>query len=397
MGHDDERTRTLLNLVKRNRDELHIEYKGFLSNHMSHYLVALYKLGASSKRLQEAFDEYRDGLEARHPPEGIKIRPIGQEDEETGTHSWSSLRGKRKYYSDLVNFFAQQIEAEGLRAVINRYIPHLLNGMDGAAFHGLIQLGYALEIQDASNVAEGLAYMTHCWYNVGDVPEDESKLSRKGPFELLQELHEDPYFEHTLDHVHKSHDYGKFQSRIHYLVEADDGKHLEHLANYDIFLPLPDEADDETIKRKVDDYVRIFSLCVLKVFGSCGCDGFFLLHLVTGMRALKKVILELDDPKMQVHALRQFWRCAMCAYVALDRPAARDIDELSEEQRKRVEGESWDEIVEKTMPSPDEHLVKLVFVCRTEAEEYPEAAELFKQVAAFTRVRLSEKDWNYNS
>jgi hypothetical protein len=34
-------------LLARNRNEFDIEYGGYLSNHMSHYLVALYELGGA--------------------------------------------------------------------------------------------------------------------------------------------------------------------------------------------------------------------------------------------------------------------------------------------------------------------------------------------------------------
>jgi hypothetical protein len=44
----DDRTeirKTLLSLLKNNRDNFHIEFEGFLSNHLSHALTALYHLG----------------------------------------------------------------------------------------------------------------------------------------------------------------------------------------------------------------------------------------------------------------------------------------------------------------------------------------------------------------
>lgn len=34
-------------LLAKNRAEYHIEYRGYLSNHMSHYLIALLKLGGT--------------------------------------------------------------------------------------------------------------------------------------------------------------------------------------------------------------------------------------------------------------------------------------------------------------------------------------------------------------
>ncbi len=52
---------------------------------------------------------------------------------------------------------------------LNEYVPTLLEGISGMAFHGVIQLGYGLEVMDGPNVAEGLAYWTYCYTSVGKV------------------------------------------------------------------------------------------------------------------------------------------------------------------------------------------------------------------------------------
>ncbi len=61
------------------------------------------------------------------------------------------------------------------------------------------------------------------------------------------------------------------------------------LNNLDLTLPLP--SDETACKSKIAEYIKLMSAVVLKIFASTGCNGFFPLHLVTGMRALKKVLL----------------------------------------------------------------------------------------------------------
>jgi hypothetical protein len=88
----DDRTeirKTLLSLLKNNRDNFHIEFEGFLSNHLSHALTALYHLGgkfgctieytsvqlimigiiylAPASRLHEFYDKYTKKLEPKKP------------------------------------------------------------------------------------------------------------------------------------------------------------------------------------------------------------------------------------------------------------------------------------------------------------------------------------------
>jgi hypothetical protein len=53
-----ERVNLLHKLLQNNTSRYHIEYGGYLSNHLSHGLVALYKLGASEKLIQQFNEDY---------------------------------------------------------------------------------------------------------------------------------------------------------------------------------------------------------------------------------------------------------------------------------------------------------------------------------------------------
>jgi hypothetical protein len=383
-----ERRAKLLSTLARNRAEWHIEYQTFLSNHMSHYLIALYKLGASAERLEEAYKSYSEGLEPRIPPVGLNLH----DESDGGMSDWLDLRGRKQFYSDLILFFHDEIETRGIKTTLNTYVQHLASGSAGSAFHGLIQLGYGLEILDNENIAEGLAYWTYCWFPLGPLSQNEAAAS--SPFELLDKLRNDAALNDVYKGVETKKEWGWFQTRVHYLAEAKGGKYLSLLRPYDIHLPLP--QDKTKAKETVDGYIKIFSLVVLKVFAGTGCEGFFLLHLITGMRALKMVLLQLDDnPDLQVRVLRFFWRAVIGAYVAVGRPEVKDLDEVP--NHEDVDGLSWEQIIEKVIPSSDEHLVKLVFVCWTEANEYPDAAHLFKQTAAKAINVLNERNWNFKS
>ncbi len=86
-----ETRKTLLSLLKSNRDNFHIEFEGFFSNHLSHALTALYHLGgefsrsdeivqlimitilslAPASRLHEFYDKYTKKLEPKQPSNNL--------------------------------------------------------------------------------------------------------------------------------------------------------------------------------------------------------------------------------------------------------------------------------------------------------------------------------------
>ena len=55
----------------------------------------------------------------------------------------------------------------GRDAVVRRHLAHLVDGLSGAAFHGVIRLAYALESASDARVAAGLAYLTEVHQPLG--------------------------------------------------------------------------------------------------------------------------------------------------------------------------------------------------------------------------------------
>ncbi|KAL6063408.1 hypothetical protein QOT17_011559 [Balamuthia mandrillaris] len=390
---DGERKRTLSRLLALNRESYHIEYHGYLSNHMSHGLVALYKLGAPKARLEEFFEMYAQKLDPSIPSTSFVHQ-----------NNWRDCVGHKKYYTDFIEFFYDQIKQKGSNAVINEYVPFLLKGLIGSAFHGLIQLGYALEAaddiddEDANdhNIAEGIAYIAYCFKSCGQVQLNaqtgQSSSRRSNPFMLLTELQSDPMFDDLFSKEEAS---LGFQSRVRRITQES---YQQYLRKYDLELPAALTDESETAE---EELLQLFSTTVLKVFASEGCQQFFLLHLVTAMRALKRVVQQLKQHQDKLLAFLYFWRACVCAYIAVDRPTVADVSDTGAEyvgqlDAEEDEEEQWAELIQKVIQSDDEHLIKLVFVCKTESEETGSHEVLYRHTALVAHKRFEARGgWEF--
>jgi len=255
----------LLKLLARNREEFHIQWKGAskFSNHLSHGLIALYELGASGDRLKQFFDRYSAKLEKRIPP---------SPDVKVTESNWKTFIGKKEHYSELVQFSTDEVKSRGRSDALNKYVPYLVAGLGGGAFHGLITLGYALEIMDDNNIAEGLAYWTFVFKSFGTPSRKQPDGTRYElppihPAELLNRLQHEKIF----DSLERS----GFGDTMNKLASPE---YSEVLGRYDI--PI-DEANVN-----LDKTVNFFMRVAIELFYFTGARDFFLLHGVTAMRAL---------------------------------------------------------------------------------------------------------------
>jgi len=147
-----------------------------LSNHLPMALVALSRLGATDDRLA--------GFAARYQH---RLAPIPSSEPIATFDEWLAARGRDGAYGALREYLERCVAADGVDATVRRHLPHLIDGLSGAAFHGIIRLAYALDAASGPRVAAGLAYLTEVHQPLGprgvDVPRTEphSPRSRASP------------------------------------------------------------------------------------------------------------------------------------------------------------------------------------------------------------------------
>lgn len=152
----------------------HIEYASasidptarFLSNHLSHGLLALYALGASAERLLEFSTSYaQHTLEPALTAESADYIHIDDS-------NWRQHLGQRRAFLAFVKYLDSKLRAYGndvhaARRMVAELAPQLLPGSSNAALHPLIHTGWACAgtwPQARTTLLEGLAYMMYAYY-----------------------------------------------------------------------------------------------------------------------------------------------------------------------------------------------------------------------------------------
>src|SRR4029453_2239877 len=123
-------------------------YGSGFSMHLPMVLIALFRMGATSARLDAAAASSTRIPEAR--PEAT--RPID-------AASWERELGKQRTFVPYRTLFAAELERAPIAAVLSRFLPRLLEGMAAAGFHALIRLSYGLDLGSREQIAAGLAYL----------------------------------------------------------------------------------------------------------------------------------------------------------------------------------------------------------------------------------------------
>lgn len=289
------------------------EYGGGLSSHLPMALQALRALGADDARMRDFLGRWLPRLEAR--PDVASAQLHGP---------WQDRRGDRAAWAPLASHFGEAIDQHGSDVVLRRVLPALVDGVGGAAFHGLIRVAHATEAGHRRELASALAYWASCW-----TPLPSGGGGGRLDFEPWRDtLLAAP----TLPRPPG----GLIVDRIRRIV---------HTPAYDALvgrLPGSTEVLSGLAATAIDRYRA--------------SRNFTVLHLVTGSRAMRVLLPWLDDPAT---AIGHFADAFAAAYLScgID-PAATTLPPT---------GLGWDEVVARAIASDDEHVIKLVHACRDEA------------------------------
>ena len=306
-----------------------------LSNHLPMALVALHRLGASDDRLAEFAAQYRGRLASI--PDTV---PVASYDE------WLAARGKRDAYGALRGYFDAQIAEGGPESTLRRHLPALVDGLGGAAFHGLIRLAYAVEVASDARIAAGLAYLSEVHQPLGE--RGRSIAWTADPLVALRRL-----------------------SDVAVLREmartGNIGQRMRQVAAHPTFSGVVDwlEVDESTPRR----------LCAAAVALYSTTDDFTALHAVTASHAALVVTPFVEDRG----ALCAYWFQAMAAaYLSIGAPRLTEPGRPLEPWLAAPV--SWERIASAATTSDDEHVSKLVYSARE--LERVDASPLLRAVAA---------------
>ena len=292
---------------------------GRLSNHLPMALVALHRLGASDDRLGEFADRYRG-----------RLAPLASAEPVGSFQAWLDARGQHDAYAPVRTYFGALADRQGAEPVLRRHLPHLVDGLSGAAFHGIIRLAYALESSSPLRVAAGLAYLTQVHQTLGE--RGRGHAVTEDPIVALRRLSE------ATDLLAVGGD-------------GNIGERMRQVAEHPSFAGVVDwlAVTRDTPRRLTDAAVALYA----------ATDDFTALHGVTASHAIAVVSPYVED----TDELSSWWFQGLAAaYVTIGAPRLGDP---AAALRPWLEHPApWEEVTRAAAKSDDEHVVKLVYTAR---------------------------------
>ena len=180
-------------LLQNNHDEFGMYWREVAGhNHTVHSVLSVFALGGGPEDLQRAYDD--DDLHQEPFP------AIDKEIVQSLSDPNRFLAGMRQLdqYGNYLVYFEREIEAKGWQVVVNKYCfsrtavaEAMMAQLFEGAYHPIIHLGFGIEFDQPSIVAEGLAQTaTHDPANIDAFFIRSEQLARSGsvPAKPLREL-----------------------------------------------------------------------------------------------------------------------------------------------------------------------------------------------------------------
>lgn len=296
------------------------EYGRTLSSHLPMALQALHALGAPASRLSAFFERHARALQPRAPA----AAPAHPAD-------WTALRGRHgdlpadAAFESLAAMFAAQIGLHGPDAVLAAAVPRLVDGVAGAAFHGLLRTAHAVAARHEGELALGLAYWAARWTPLHPAAGDGGTLS---PADWLAALRALP---------------APAEGGDAFLI-TDRMRAWAATPGFRAVAPAL-RLDARTLDTLAATAAALYA----------ASRDFTVLHMVTAAQAMRTLQPWWGD---EARALRQF---SIAAAAALRASGAAAV--LPTEARHAAPP-PWPAIVAAAVADDDEHVVKLVEACR---------------------------------
>jgi hypothetical protein len=290
-----------------------------LTNHLPMALVAKAELGATRNELERFTVKYRR-----------RLVPTTDATRHLTRSTWRSAIGVNDAYVDLVDYFDHEIDENGVEETLRTHLDDLVDGVSGAAFHGVIRLAYALDVASSPRVSTGLAYFAASAMTLG--PLDDGTATSVDPEILLGDLATDPWW--RIDDSARN-----IGARMRLIADHPE------FANVAASLVVDEKTPDR------------LAAAALRLYAST--DDFTALHGVTGLEAISHLRPYVNDVERLDRATFQ---ALAAAYLSIGAPAIWSANRLSELVDEVTLDES--DVAARAAFSDDEHVAKIVFSSR---------------------------------
>ena len=295
-------------------------YEQHLSNHLPMALVALHALGASEAQMEQGFTQFSQKLE----PATQVIAPCDD---------WTQRRGQREAFAAIRAHFIRDISTRGMDVALRSALPYLIDGVGGAAFHGLLRTASAIVACHDDELASGLAHWACSHMPLVRSVQSDSEHAFASPSQKL-ELN-DWLTEITATPVS---------------WKSPEGMIATRMRNYSRSESFQEAAPRLRMR---DDTLRELATIALEHY--LRSRNFTALHLVTSTHAMRILSPYLDGQNAAVH----HFATAFAASVV-----ASGID--SNGAALPVLLQPWATVKAIACEATDEHVIKIIYACEAE-------------------------------
>ncbi len=356
-----------------------IEYGGYLSNHITHNWIVLDAAGGDHQKMQWWEKLYTNQLPTSpqrvegdlDPP---REYPVGYT-EITDANWRTNIQSTRIAFPLYRDFFDKKIQELGLSACLNKYFPTLSEGLVGSAFHAVIHLGWAVDVESDNMAAEGLAYLATSFQALATGSEHgKHKLWSTNairPINALKKTMTDariPQLAKLSDELSKTPDYAKlnrggFQQKI--ITFNNPNEPMASFLNEVSTLQMPPLEDD--LKHVIEELTAVAAIALYS-----SNNEFFILHGLTSLHGVLSILPHLDE-RAKRNTLAYWWRAITATTIVQGCPGTKDaiplldtwIENLASSSTNYCPTEQelkwWIETLKSTSNCLDEHIPKAVY------------------------------------
>lgn len=304
------------------------EYADGNSDHFPMALFALQKIGGTDAELLNFYKTYTERLET-HVPRFQEL--IGK--------NLDDFFGKHELFDHCYKWISSELQEKGIERVVRDVLALTLDGICTAAFHTLIRLAYAVEMNIQEEIAAALAYyitradlIKQLPAKFERMPEDENVLS------ILEKLR-----------IHAEITYPKVGGSI--------------------FKKVNDITAQDDFQKFCSTYIpaqlSIGEISGLALHTYVSTKDFLSLHLVTSSHALRVLLPFIENKD---HACRTLLIGHLAGYVSLQKPKVDKTILL--EHRDKTFSPAWEELFRLARATNDDHSFKLIYSCYEESKIY---------------------------
>lgn len=302
------------------------------TNHCPMALSALAGMQADEARLREFFAHWQEKFAIEEPALTITV----------ARDAWRAQLGQYDNFAALQRCFHDWMWESGVDVVLQEVLGSIEFAPASGAFHSVIRLAYGLENGNVCEVAAGLAAMVVSHL---PLPAPLAAPAADAASALAQ-----------ISAVMAGTDYEASWITARLRAVAADARFAANLA------PIPYNA------------ALIEELAKLALAAYWQTRDFTVLHMVTGMHAVRLLFARLPEP-LVARLLPPLWSAVAGAYASVGAPALQTHAQALADaaaQDPQLEAADWGPVLAKARQSNNDHVIKLIYSCQEENRHRPD-------------------------